>query len=92
MYTPSDRAMARHEERESEFTSRLIAGGSEKTGMKPMKPLAPPRFNGDTTEIASTWLMTVKRYLEVTETPAAKQVGVVATYLSGKAATWWQTL
>ena len=55
-----------------------------------IKAAKPPMYSGDLGSDVEAWLFQVGQYAYVTNIPEAHRTKWAATYLTGKAATWWR--
>ena len=55
-----------------------------------IKAAKPPMYSGDIGTDVEAWLFQVGQYAYVTNIPEAHRTKWAATYLTGKAATWWR--
>ena len=69
------------------------AGQQQNTStIKDARPSKPTRYDGTLGTDPTVWLFQFNQYADITNVPAAQRPKLAATYLDGKAASWWMHL
>lgn len=67
-------------------------GGQQSNNLGSVQAAKPRTYSGNLGSDPSVWLFQYQQYVEVLGVPQSSWVRLAATYLDGKAATWWRGL